>query len=100
MEKSTRTYDLDEIKSCFSDPKHLRVTASALKGARELGFGRQDIVDAIAQINKNDFVKSMTTYTDHRVWQDVYNTEFNGFLIYIKFQMDEEGHFVISFKEK
>lgn len=42
----------------------------------------------------------MTTHMDHRIWQDVYNTIFNGYEIYIKFQMDEEGHFIISFKEK
>ncbi len=42
----------------------------------------------------------MTTYADHHIWQDVYNTEYNGYSLYIKFQVDEMGHFIISFKEK
>jgi len=57
-------------------------------------------VNTIQSIKRSDFLKSMTTYADHRIWQDVYNTTFNGYLLYIKFQIDEEGHFVVSFKEK
>lgn len=65
-----------------------------------MGFSRQDIVDVVAQLKRSEFVKSMTTHADHRVWQDVYYTEFKDYLIYVKFQMDEQGHFIISFKEK
>lgn len=47
------------------------------------------------------FVKSMTTFADHRVWQDVYNVPARGLLIYVKFQADAVTEFmVISFKEK
>lgn len=100
MEKRVRTYDLEAIKLVFSSIEKLRVTGTALKDARAMGFLRQDMVDAIQQLERKDFVKSMTTHADHRIWQDVYNTEFNGYLLYIKFQMDEMGHFIISFKEK
>lgn len=100
MEKRVKTYDLQSIKLAFSAVEKLRMTASALRDARSLGFSQQDIVDTIQQLKRADFVKSMTTYSDHRVWQDVYNTEYNGYCIYIKFQVDELGHFVISFKEK
>lgn len=100
MEKGVRTYDLEAIKLAFSSAEKLRVTSSALRDARTMGFTRQDMVDAIQQIKRRDFVKSMTTHADHRIWQDVYNTEYNGYFIYIKFQVDELGHFVISFKEK
>jgi motility quorum-sensing regulator / GCU-specific mRNA interferase toxin len=54
-----------------------------------MGFSSQDMVDAIQQLKRKDFVKSMTTYADHRIWQDVYNTEYNGYSLYIKFQVDE-----------
>lgn len=94
------SYDLEAIKLAFSSVKVLRVTATALKDARAMGFSQQDMVDAIQRLTRKNFVKSMTTYADHRVWQDVYNTEFNGYCLYIKFQIDETGHFVISFKEK
>lgn len=94
------TYDLEAIKLTFSLIKKLRVTNTALQGARAMGFSQQNIVDAIQQLKRTDFVKSITTHADHRIWQDVYNTEFNGYLLYIKFQVDEMGHFIISFKEK
>ena len=100
MEKRTRTYDLDEIQQVFKTAKELRITRSGLNGARLMGFNRHKIVETIAQLRRSDFVKSMTTYEDHRVWQDVYNTHYDGYDIYLKFQVDEMGHFVISFKEK
>lgn len=94
------TYDLKTIKSAFKRPKKLRITATALAGARSIGFTMGGIVDTIQSIKRSDFVKLMTTHRDHRVWQDVYNTEFNSYVIYVKFQIAEDGHFVISFKEK
>lgn len=94
------TYDLEAIKHAFSTVKKLRITNTALKDARLMGFTSQDMVDAIQELKRKDFIKSMTTHSDHRIWQDVYNTEYNGYFLYIKFQVDEMGHFVISFKEK
>jgi len=100
MEKRIITYHLETIKRAFSTVKKLRMTATALRDARSIGFTQQDIVDTIQQLKNCDFVKSMTTYLDHRVWQDVYNTKYNGYFLYVKFQVDEMGHFIISFKEK
>lgn len=46
------------------------------------------------------FVKSMTTYADHRLWQDVYHVPTRGLLLYVKFQADVLTEFtVVSFKE-
>jgi motility quorum-sensing regulator / GCU-specific mRNA interferase toxin len=42
----------------------------------------------------------MTTYADHKVWQDVYHFQFNFLNLYIKFMMDNEGHLIVSFKER
>ncbi len=100
MEKRVRTYDLEAIQLVFSNIKKLRVSASALRDARAIGFTRQDMVDAIQSIKRSDFFKSMTTYANHRIWQDVYYSKFKEYELYIKFQIDNEGHFVISFKEK
>jgi motility quorum-sensing regulator/GCU-specific mRNA interferase toxin len=99
VEKRVVTYGLESVKRAFSCAAKLRITATALKDARAMGFSRQDMVDAIQQLQRYDFVKSMTTFADHRIWQDVYRTEYNGYFLYIKFQIDELGHFVISFKE-
>jgi motility quorum-sensing regulator/GCU-specific mRNA interferase toxin len=47
------------------------------------------------------FYKSMTTFADHRVWQDVYHVPVGDLLLYMKFQADVVTEFtVMSFKEK
>lgn len=47
------------------------------------------------------FFKSMTTFADHRVWQDVYHVPARGLVLYVKFQADIVTEFaVVSFKER
>ncbi len=47
------------------------------------------------------FFKSMTSFADHRVWQDVYHVPFESMVLYVKFQKDVVTEFaVMSFKEK
>jgi motility quorum-sensing regulator/GCU-specific mRNA interferase toxin len=47
------------------------------------------------------FFKSMTTFADHRVWQDVYRVPARELELYIKFQADVVTEFIVmSFKEK
>lgn len=100
MEKRTRTYDLEAIKAAFVSYEQLRITATALKNARSMGFSQEDMIAAIQQLKRKDFFKSMTTHIDHRIWQDVYYSEYNGYLLYIKFQINEAGYFIVSFKER
>lgn len=46
-------------------------------------------------------VKSMTTFADYRVWQDVYHVPVRDLILYVKFQADVVTEFtVMSFKEK
>jgi motility quorum-sensing regulator/GCU-specific mRNA interferase toxin len=48
-----------------------------------------------------NFYKSMTTHTDHRIWQDVYHADLESDLRgYIKLKLRENGIVVIQFKEK
>lgn len=43
----------------------------------------------------------MTTYADHRTWQDVYYVPTGGAVLYIKFQADVVTEFrLMSFKER
>lgn len=72
MEKRGRTYDLEEIKKAFSDVDDLRITRSGYRTAVALGMRRRDIVDVVRSLKSSDFYKSMTTYADSRIWQDVY----------------------------
>jgi motility quorum-sensing regulator/GCU-specific mRNA interferase toxin len=47
------------------------------------------------------FVKSMTTFADHRLWQDVYRVPAGELMLYVKFQADVVTEFrVMAFKEK
>jgi motility quorum-sensing regulator/GCU-specific mRNA interferase toxin len=101
MEKRRPTYDLEAVKLALGSVETLSMTTSALRDATALGFDRGGIVETIASIQRRMFYKSMTTFADHRVWQDVYHVPARGLTIYIKFQADVITEFtVMSFKEK
>jgi motility quorum-sensing regulator/GCU-specific mRNA interferase toxin len=66
-----------------------------------LGFSRAGIAAVIQTIERPMFYKSMTTFADHRTWQDVYHVPANGLVLYVKFQADVVTAFrVMSFKER
>lgn len=101
MEKRRPTYDLDAIKAVLGSVGRLAMTSSALRDATALGFDRAGVVETIAGIERKMFYKSMTTFADHRVWQDVYHVPARGMMLYVKFQADVVTEFTImSFKEK
>jgi len=101
MEKKRPTYDLEAIKATFASVATLTITSTALRNAAALGFNRAGIVDVIASIDRSMFYKSMTTFADNRLWQDVYHVPVDNVLLYIKFQADTVVEFmVVSFKEK
>jgi len=101
MEKRRPTYDLDAIKSSIGSVETLAITTSALRDATALGFDRAGVAQMIVGIERTMFYKSMTTFADHRVWQDVYHVPSGELTLYIKFQADVVTEFsVVSFKEK
>jgi motility quorum-sensing regulator/GCU-specific mRNA interferase toxin len=101
MQKRRPTYDLDAIKLSIGSVETLAITTSALRDATALGFDRAGITQTINGIGKGMFYKSMTTFADHRLWQDVYHVPSRGLTLYIKFQADVVTEFsVVSFKEK
>jgi len=53
----------------------VRATQSALAGAAVLGLDFYGMVEVIKMLTPRDFHKSMTTYADYRIWQDVYRPE-------------------------
>lgn len=100
VEKRRPTYDLAAIKRAASSAKTLAITTTATVDAFALGFDRAGIVETIATIERPMFAKSMTTFADHRVWQDVYYVPARGMMLYVKFQADVVAEFkVMSFKE-
>ena len=100
MDKRKPKYDIGSFKAAFSAPELLSLTGTALRDAEVLKFDLQEIVDAIQSMDRTHFVKSMTSYADHTVWQDVYHVPFGGLTIYLKFTADGESGFrLLSFKE-
>ena len=101
MEKLRPTYDLQAIKVALGSIDTLSMTVTAFRKAVELGFDRAGIVDVIASMERHMFFKSMTTFSNHRVWQDVYHIPSGNLILYVKFQSDVVTEFrVMSFKEK
>ena len=85
MEKGRPTYDLDAIKMTFASVDTLAMTTSALRDATGLGFDRAGVVEVIGGMTRKMFVKSMTTFADHRLWQDVYHVPARDIVLYVKF---------------
>ena len=100
-EKRKPTYDLDAFKAVFASVNRLAITGAVLRSAAALGFGRADIVATIQTMQRQHFYKSMTTYADHRLWQDVYHVPSPAGVLHVKFTADTVTEFLLlSFKEK
>ena len=95
-DKFTPTYDLDSFKQ-----SKYEIKLSALRGAAACGFGLPDIKDAVQSMSHKHFYKSMTSYQNHHIWQDVYHVPYKGLILYIKFTQGTITDFaLLSFKEK
>ncbi|KHD10581.1 hypothetical protein PN36_09265 [Candidatus Thiomargarita nelsonii] len=94
------TYNLKDIQATSQEVADLRMTRTARQTRVNLALSLEDVVFIIQSLTSRNFYKSMTTYADHRVWQDVYHFKFNQINLYIKFMMDEKGYLIISFKER
>jgi motility quorum-sensing regulator/GCU-specific mRNA interferase toxin len=101
IEKRRPTYDLEAIKTALGSVETLAMTSSALRDAMTLGLDRAGVVETILGVDRRMFFKSMTTFADSRVWQDVYHVPTRDLVPYVKFQADVVTEFtVMSFKEK
>jgi motility quorum-sensing regulator / GCU-specific mRNA interferase toxin len=97
MEKRTPHCKLAVVKALVAAGK-VRSTYSALAGGAALGFDFAGIVGVVEALTPGDFYKSMTTYADHRVWQDVYRPATPAGGVYLKLTVIEDV-LVVSFKE-
>jgi motility quorum-sensing regulator/GCU-specific mRNA interferase toxin len=70
----------------------------ALAGGAALGFGFDEIIGVVTALTPRDFYKSMTTYADHRVWQDVYRPKTPAGEVYLKLTVIDDV-LIVSFKE-
>jgi len=100
VEKRTPHYELASIQEQVRRLRAAAFTKTALDGGREMGLTTAEMLAVISSLSRRNFYKSMTTYADHRVWQDVYHadTPVNK-QAYIKITLRDLAP-VIQFKEK
>jgi motility quorum-sensing regulator / GCU-specific mRNA interferase toxin len=100
VEKRKPHYLLNYIKAAFSDPGKLNRSFASQQGADALQMDDNAVVALIQKLTAADFHKSMTSYSDNRVWQDVYKPKVGKTKLYVKFTIDSnKALFLISFKE-
>jgi motility quorum-sensing regulator / GCU-specific mRNA interferase toxin len=100
MYKSTPHYNLTEVKAIVSRLGKQSFTRTALFNSLAMGLSGDEAVGVILTLTRGMFYKSMTTITDHTLWQDVYHASCpNGKIAYIKVTL-QDGSVVIQFKEK
>lgn len=98
MEKHTPHCRLSIVKSLVSAGK-VRATRAARTEARKLKIDEVDMLRIVMALEPSDFHKSMTTHTDHRVWQDVYCPYTYAGNIYLKLTVSDDV-LIVSFKER
>jgi motility quorum-sensing regulator/GCU-specific mRNA interferase toxin len=99
LEKLKPSHDLEPFKAAFA--QHRAMTLTARLSAGDLGFKIGGVVEIVKSLTSADFIKSMTSYDDHRRWQDVYVVRREALTLYLKFTDRAVTEFIIlSFKRK
>ena len=98
MEKGTAHYPLWRVRELVAT-KQVTLTRSARDGAQALGIDLVSLLKVIEALQSSDFYKSMTTYSDHTVWQDVYHPVTRRGYAYLKLTVSA-GLLVVSFKAR
>lgn len=100
MEKLKAHYVLQDIQAVVLRDGGRAFTFAVQRGAESMGLSRAEVLGVVLSLTGRMFYKSMTTYADNTVWQDVYHAPCpNGKIAYIKLTM-QAGAVVIQFKEK
>lgn len=97
MEKRTPHCKLSAIQEMVRAGK-VRATRAAQVGGADLGFDFDGLLDVVLSLKMTDFYKSMTTYQDHTIWQDVYRPMTKAGEVYLKLTVVEDV-LIVSFKE-
>ena len=101
VEKRRPHYSLEQVRGFASNPDKIRFTRTALDGGIDLGLDLATMGSVIMNLNVSDFYKSMTTYADSKVWQDVYHPSFQGKNLYVKLTVVTDNDLlVVSFKRR
>jgi len=76
----------------------VRPTHTARATAALLGFDFKGMIAVVASLTMKDFYKSMTTYADNTIWQDVYRPRTSAGDVYLKLTVLDDV-LIVSFKE-
>lgn len=63
-----------------------------------LGLSYSEMIAVVRALKPTDFYKSMTTYADHTIWQDVYRPRTRAGDVYLKLTVIDDV-LIVSFKE-
>ena len=97
MEKRRPHCKLTVVKSMVRAGQ-VRTTKTAREGGAAVGFDFDGMLDVVLALTSADFYKSMTTHTDHRIWQDVYRPMTPAGRVYLKLTVIDDL-LIVSFKE-
>lgn len=100
MEKRRPHYALEQVKEYVRNRGIAAFTMTALRNAYGMGLTQADMMAVVLSLSSGGFYKSMTSYHDTTLWQDVYHAPTpGGRTAYIKITDPGTGHPVIQFKE-
>ncbi|WP_122319550.1 type II toxin-antitoxin system MqsR family toxin [Pseudomonas syringae group genomosp. 3] len=102
-EKNKPSHKLDDVKRRVTVNKAPAFTKSALDGIADLKMVLSTAIGVICGLTvQQHFYKSMSTYKNSAVWQDVYYADApDGTPLYIKFTLHSDRTVtVISFKRR
>lgn len=100
MDKHKPHYELEDIKRVFCTVESIRMTVVSKFSMATLRLKKTDVWNVVQNLSRRDFYKSMTSHSDHKIWQDVYHAEYLGIRLYLKFTVDVDGYLLISFKQR
>ncbi len=100
MEKKRPHYPLAQVKEHIKEKGIGAFTLTALRNGFAMGLTQAEMIEVILTLSGGRFYKSMTSYHDTALWQDVYHAPTpGGRMAYIKITDPGTGHPVIQFKE-
>ncbi|MCO5121368.1 MAG: type II toxin-antitoxin system MqsR family toxin [Burkholderiaceae bacterium] len=100
MEKRRAHYRLHEVQAEVFRLDAAAFTKTAIDGGRAMGLTTAEMVQVVCSLTRTNFYKSMTTYADHNIWQDVYHAMTPvGRVAYIKLTQVNDRP-VVQFKER
>lgn len=101
MEKRRPHYNLAQVQAEVARLGAAAFTKTALDGGRAMELTTDEMLAIVGSLSRREFYKSMTSYADHKLWQDVYHADTPvGLVAYIKLSRRNGGPPVIQFKEK